>query len=94
MMTSKTRENFSAPTKRITPQLSSCGIADVEADVLGRPNEGNLDEARQQATTATVAAEQKALDVQRTQIISLLRLRSSAGGAPANGARSTPSVTV
>ena len=43
-------------------------------DVLRRPNEDNLGEERQQATVAPVAAEKKALDVQRTRIISLLRL--------------------
>jgi hypothetical protein len=43
-------------------------------DVLRRPNEGNLDEAWEQATAAPVAPKKKALDVQRTRIISLLRL--------------------
>jgi len=45
--------------------------------VLRRPNEGGLDEAGPQATAAPVVAEKKALDVQRIQIISLLRLWSA-----------------
>jgi hypothetical protein len=47
-------------------------------DVFKHPNEGNPDEATQQATAAPVAAEKKSLDVQRTRIISLLRLRAGA----------------
>jgi hypothetical protein len=46
--------------------------------VLKRPNEGNLDEATQQATAAPVASEKKTLDVQRARIIFLLRSRGVA----------------
>jgi hypothetical protein len=62
-------------------------------DVLRRPNEGNLDEARQQATAAPLAAEKKALDVAATagraaHLRARLRLvEHAAGTSPSKGDR-------